>query len=91
VRGGFLARRLTRVGPARRGVGRLETGHAHAELSVLVPELPVRLGQALEPLGHTSGPEERRGGNKERSDGGQPVKGQQTSYLSERLATVSTA
>jgi hypothetical protein len=73
------------------GVGGLETGHPGAELSVLIPEFPVRLGQPLEPLGGPARPEDSRDGKQESGGRDQPVKCQQTSYLIERLATVSTA
>ena len=74
--------------PALEGSSRV---HPRPQLPVLVPQLPVRFGQALEPLGHPPRSEERRGGNQEGQAGEQPMKGQQTSYLIERLATVSTA
>jgi hypothetical protein len=82
---------LSRGRVIRRGVGGLETGHPGAELSVLVPELPVRLGEPLEPLGRPARPEDSHNGKQEGGGRDQPVKGQQTSYLIERLATVSTA
>src|SRR5205823_1858003 len=86
------ALRLVRVGWALRGeVRRFEPRHARAQLSMFVAQLPVRLGQPLEPLGHPAHLQERRGGEKERDAGQKPVQGQQTSYLIERLATVSTA
>ena len=76
---------------ARRRVGRLQTRHPGAELSVLVPKLPVRLREPLEPLGGPARPEDRNDGKQEGGGREQPMKGQQTSYLIERLATVSTA
>ena len=82
-------RRLRRA--AGCGVGGLEAGHPGAELPVLVPEFPVRLGQPLEPPGGPARPEDRHDGKQEGGGRNQPVKGQQTSYLIERLATVSTA
>jgi len=76
---------------ASRSVGGLETGHPGAELSVLVPEFPVRLGQPLEPPGRPARPEDSYDGEQEGGKRDQPMNGQQTSYLIERLATVSTA
>src|SRR5262249_6548412 len=85
---GGLARRFRR---RRHGGVGIEPGNARAELTELVAQLPVRLGEALETAGHAPGPNERREGKDERGGGNQPVEGQQTAYLTERLATVSTA
>ena len=91
--GGVGPRRsgLIRCGACGCDIGRLEPGHASTELPVFVPEFPVRLGEPLEALGHPARPQECGGGKKERDGRGEPMKGQQTSYLIERLATVSTA
>jgi hypothetical protein len=73
------------------GVDGLETGDPGTKLSILVPEFPVRLGQPLEPLRRPARPEHSNHGKQEGGGRDQPMKGQQTSYLIERLATVSTA
>ena len=68
-----------------------QTGHACAQLSVLVPQFPVRLSQPLEPPGDSPRTQERADGHKEGCADEQPLNAQQIPYLSERLATVSTA
>jgi hypothetical protein len=73
------------------GHRRLETGDACAQLAVFVPKLPVRLSQALEPPGDSSRAQEPADAKKEGGDDEQPLSIQQIPYLSERLATVSTA
>ena len=80
-----------RVVPALTGRRRLEPRESRAQLSVLVAQLPVRLAQTFEPLGHPPDAGERPEGQEEGSAGEQPQKGQQNAYLIERLATVSTA
>jgi hypothetical protein len=70
---------------------RIEGGDACTQLPVIVPQFPVRLSEALK----ASAGSPRRGQRGHRDNnsrnGQQPEKGQQTSYLIERLATVSTA
>jgi len=70
---------------------RIEPIQARAQLTMLVPQLPVRLGEAFEAFGKATRFGERRNRREDRYRGDQPLKGQQISYLIERLATVSTA
>jgi len=69
----------------------LETSDARAQLPVLVPQFPVRLSQPLEPPGDSPRTQERANGKKKGCADEQPLNTQQIPYLSERLATVSTA
>src|SRR5882724_4248883 len=80
-RRGFGGRRLFGIQPV----------HPRTQLADLVSQLPVRFAHPLEPLGDMTSPGERRHGRQNRSAGEPPLKGQQNSYLIERLATVSTA
>ena len=76
----------------RRRLLRVEPVDACTQLPVLVPQLPVRLGEPLEPLGDAAAPaSSAHDGDQNGRTGQQPEKGQQNSYLIERLATVSTA
>jgi hypothetical protein len=58
---------------------------------MVVPQFPVRLCEPLKPLVRAARPDERGGGDDRGGERHQPVKSQQTPYLIERLATVSTA
>jgi hypothetical protein len=87
-RGGLgLGHGLGRL-PRRLGINAV---YPSPQLPVLVAKLPIGLRQALEPLGQASSSHERHDRDYGGRSGEQPLKGQQTSYLSERLATVSTA
>ena len=70
---------------------RIESIHARPQLSVLVPELPVRLGEPFETFGEAACFGERCNRREDRYRGDEPLESQQISYLTERLATVSTA
>ena len=85
-----------RAGPKRclRGGDRLiriEAVHACTQLTVLVPQLPIGFGEPFEPFGQASRLRERSRCDEDGCNGEQPQKSQQNSYLTERLATVSTA
>ena len=73
---------------SRRG---LESGKPRTQLTMLVTKLPVRLCEPLEPFGRAPGTNECHEGEDDRDADERPLEGQQTSYLTERLATVSTA
>jgi hypothetical protein len=70
--------------------GRLEASHARTQLTVLVAQLPVGLGEPLEPARDAPSAQNGSQGQQDRCANKQPFDSQQT-YLSERLATVSTA
>src|SRR5262245_50673399 len=69
----------------------LQLREPRAQLAVLVSELPVRLGEPLEPSGQRSRAQKRHQRQQQRATCRKPLKHQQISYLIERLATVSTA
>ena len=79
--------RRRRSGRSRRrlGDGWLETGDARAQLAVLVPQLPVRLSQPLEPPGDSPRAQERANGKKEGCADEQPLNAQQTRTLANGL------
>ena len=76
-----------------RGIGSpgLEPGDPGPQLAKLIPQLPVRLGEPFQASDDPSRPEERAAGENDRRCRQEPLEGQQNSYLTERLATVSTA
>src|SRR5205814_2528181 len=80
-----------RVICARLSCGGLEASDARAQLPVLVPQFPVRLSQPFEPPGDSPRTQKCANGKKEGCADEQPLDAQQNPYLSERLATVSTA
>src|SRR5437773_299659 len=80
-----------RIGRRRGRRLRIEARNPRPKLGMLVAQLPIGFGEPLETPRQPARPDERRTGGQKGRDGCQPVKGQQTSYLSERLATVSTA
>jgi hypothetical protein len=73
------------------GLRRLERLHARPQLAVLVSKLPVRFGEPLKPFRGAARADERGDRKRDGAADQQPLKGQQKRYLSERLATVSTA
>ena len=80
------------AGLGRRGRrARVQPRDACTQLPVIVLQFPVRLGQPLEPFRDAPRPNQGPGGGQQGGNGQQPEKGHQTSYLIERLATVSTA
>jgi len=58
---------------------------------VLVPKFPIGFSEPFEPFGQASRLRERSHCDQDGCNGEQPQKGQQNSYLIERLATLSTA
>ena len=83
------------MGPVGGGVSvrglRLKAGNPRTQLPVLVAQLPVGLRQPFEPFRHASGTKKRPGGTQAGDAGEEPLKRQQSEYLIERVATVSTA
>ena len=72
------------------GIGRFQLREPGTELPIVVAELPVGLGKTLESFSDAASPNQGNDcgqGSRRRE---QPMKGQQNSYLIERLATVST-
>jgi DNA-binding NtrC family response regulator len=73
-----------RAGSARALRG-FEPRHSGGELTVLVAELPIRLGQALEPDGSSPHPHERKTGNSKCDNNNQGEKRQRKATLSNGL------
>jgi hypothetical protein len=72
------------------GVGRFEFREPGTELPIVVPEFPIGLGETLQSFSDAASPDQGDDGGQGSRRREQPVKGQQNSYLIERLATVST-
>jgi hypothetical protein len=72
------------------GVGRFELREPGTELPIVVAELPIGLGETLQSFSDAAPPDQGDDCGKGSRRREQPVKGQQKSYLIERLATVST-
>src|SRR4029453_11879106 len=85
---GGARRRAVNAGRQRLGI---QTVAAPPQLPMLEAKPPVGRREPLQPLGQPARPGPGRQRHDDRRTRKQPVKGQQTSYLIERLATVSTA
>ncbi len=79
------ASRFLRISCSGLGCGWLEVGDASAQLPVLIPQLPVRVSQPLEPPGDSPRTQERAKGNKEGCADEQPLNAQQTRTLANGL------